>query len=96
MEYFHKPINIPPPGLNLCQGVVIGITNYAGREREFVIKLAEQIGMLAQEIFAKRDKANAVKSTHLVCNKPEGAKYEAAIKWGLPVVSAEWILACQR
>jgi hypothetical protein len=46
--------------------------------------------MLAQEDFAKRDKEKDGKvtkqSTHLVCATPEGNKYNAAIKWKLPVV----------
>ena len=48
---------------------------------------ASALGMVAQEIFSKKDKDGCKKSTHLVCQSPEGKKYEAAIKWKLPVVS---------
>lgn len=30
----------------------------------------------------------------LVCNKPSGAKYEAAIRTGLSVVNEEWLKDC--
>lgn len=33
-------------------------------------------------------------TTHLICPNPEGPKYEASVKWGVPVVSKEWLLDC--
>lgn len=33
-------------------------------------------------------------STHLICPAPEGQKYNAAVKWKLPAVSADWLLKC--
>lgn len=33
-------------------------------------------------------------TTHLICPAPEGPKYEASVKWGVPVVSKEWLLKC--
>jgi len=33
-------------------------------------------------------------TTHLICPAPEGSKYEASVKWGVPVVSKEWLLQC--
>ncbi len=93
VEYFHKPIRADR-SLQPCSGAVIGITNYVGRERQFVAKLAEVLGAVAQEIFAKREKRGAKQSTHLVCARAEGAKYEAALKWGLPVTTKDWLLSC--
>ncbi len=92
-SYFHRPIAIDMKA-KPCQGVVIGITGYSGKERTYITSLATCLGMLAQEIFAKRDKKGAKKSTHLVCANPDGPKYEAAVNWGLPVVSKDWLLAC--
>lgn len=98
--YFHRPVfdgevdtlrNMEEFG-----EVVIGITNYAGRERTYISMLAEALGMVAQETFAKRDKKGAKRSTHLVCGVPEGQKYEAGLKWGIPVVDKDWLLACRR
>lgn len=43
-------------------------------------------------------KANAEKdthgSTHLVCPTPEGNKYNAAVRWKLPAVTADWLKTC--
>ncbi|KAK0170882.1 hypothetical protein PV328_008673 [Microctonus aethiopoides] len=33
-------------------------------------------------------------ATHLICTAPMGNKYVAAVKWNLPAVIAEWLLAC--
>lgn len=37
---------------------------------------------------------NILVTTHLICPMPEGPKYEASVKWGVPVVSKEWLLNC--
>lgn len=43
-------------------------------------------------------KANAEKntygSTHLVCPTPEGNKYNAAVRWKLPAITADWLKIC--
>ena len=87
-EGWHRPLEIDR-GVQPCKGVVIGVTNYVGRERQYITLLADALGMVAQEIFSKKDKENCRRSTHLVCKEPEGKKYEAAIKWKLPVVSVQ-------
>lgn len=47
--------------------------------QDYFVRLANQKkGMLA--------------STHLVLQTPEGTKYQAAKKWGLPAVTMHWIL----
>ena len=56
--------------------------------------LAQALGMVSQEVFAKREKNGAKKNTHLVCKGAEGTKYDAAINWKIPVVSYEWLLKC--
>lgn len=33
--------------------------------------------------------------THLVAKSSEGRKFEFAAKWGLQIVTADWIYACQ-
>lgn len=35
-------------------------------------------------------------STHLVLQSPEGTKYQAAEKWGLPAVTLRWVLESAR
>merc|ERR1712008_264453 len=91
--YYHQPITIDL-SLKPCEGAVIGISNYSGRERTYISTLAQALGMVSQEVFAKREKNGAKKNTHLVCKGAEGTKYEAAINWKIPVVSYEWLLKC--
>lgn len=40
------------------------------------------------------DRLARTKNTHLVVPTADGAKYEAAKKWGLKVVTADWLYAC--
>lgn len=51
-----------------------------------------------QETFARKsnEKKNALASTHLICCEPGSQKYNAALKWKLPAVSHEWLLACAK
>ena len=49
-------------------------------------------------MFAKKDNKakKTLGSSHLICPEPEGQKYLAALKWNLPVVTKDWLLACLR
>jgi len=95
--YFHKIINIDKE-LKPIDGVVTGLSGYTGREREFLNSLVESLGGLPQEIFAKRDNKDkgARGSTHLICPEGAGQKYTAALKWKLPVINCDWLVACLR
>lgn len=33
-------------------------------------------------------------TTHLVAEVASGKKYEAAVKWGIPIASRQWLTAC--
>lgn len=41
-------------------------------------------------------KKDMLASSHLVLQSPEGTKYQAAKKWGLPAVTMHWILESAR
>jgi len=49
-----------------------------------------------QDALSRKSKPenNIMVTTHLICSTPEGPKYEASVKWGIPVVSKEWLLKC--
>ena len=49
-------------------------------------------------MFAKKDNKakETLGSSHLICPEAEGQKYQAALKWSLPVVNKDWLLACLR
>jgi len=94
IDYYHRPIEHLDGDDQCCQGVVISISTYSGRERQFLQLAAESMGMISQEVFAKKDTKEAKRSTHLVCSEPSGNKYEHGIKWGLPIVNKDWLMAC--
>ncbi|KAJ8954962.1 hypothetical protein NQ318_000393, partial [Aromia moschata] len=92
--YYHRPFDLPDSiPLENC---VITISGYSGTERDFLGSLIENLGGQHQEQFARvtSEARGVVASTHLVSDKPSGKKYSAALKWGLPVVSKDWLLEC--
>lgn len=62
----------------------------------YVVSSKHMFGFRFQEVFVKKPKiAKDVKaSTHLICVAPEGDKYYAAMKWGVPAVTHDWLLEC--
>ncbi|XP_029163393.1 DNA topoisomerase 2-binding protein 1-A isoform X2 [Nylanderia fulva] len=95
IEYYHKPFSLRKPCSPLS-GCVITMSMYTGTERIYLSALAKKLGAICQDMFAR--KANAEKnthgSTHLVCPTPEGNKYNAAVRWKLPAVTADWLKTC--
>ncbi|XP_008182892.1 DNA topoisomerase 2-binding protein 1-A-like [Acyrthosiphon pisum] len=75
---------------------VISITNYTGSERYFLKEVSLLLGANFQDALSRKSKPedNIMITTHLICSTPEGPKYEASVKWGVPVVSKEWLLKC--
>ena len=35
-------------------------------------------------------------NTHLILKQPLGAKYDAAVKWGIPPLTVDWLYECAR
>ncbi|KDR12289.1 DNA topoisomerase 2-binding protein 1-B isoform X2 [Zootermopsis nevadensis] len=95
--YYHRPVSVDVNKQPLA-GCVIGISSYTGKERDFIFALAQLLGAVTQETFARKsnEKKNALASTHLICCEPGSQKYNAALKWKLPAVSHEWLLACAK
>uniref|UniRef100_UPI00358F4402 DNA topoisomerase 2-binding protein 1 isoform X2 n=1 Tax=Myxine glutinosa TaxID=7769 RepID=UPI00358F4402 len=77
---------------------VLSISQFVGVERDALDCLANALGAKVQEFFVR--KANPQKqmlaSTHLLVSEPNGSKYEAAVKWGLPTVGRSWLLESAR
>lgn len=96
IAYYHKPFSLPE--IKPLQNCVITLSSYSGYERVFLRNLIESLGGVAQEQFARvtSEAKGVVASTHLVTFEATGKKYEAALKWGLPVVGKEWLLECYK
>ncbi|KAF6720545.1 DNA topoisomerase 2-binding protein 1-A [Oryzias melastigma] len=80
------------------EGCVLSVSQFIGAERESLIELAKHVGADVQDYFVRFaiKKKGMVASTHLVLQSPDGTKYQAAKKWGLPAVSMLWILESAR
>ncbi|XP_074844363.1 DNA topoisomerase 2-binding protein 1 isoform X2 [Carettochelys insculpta] len=85
-------------GSTPLEDCVLSFSQFTGAERDSLVFLAGLLGARVQEFFVRR--ANPRKgmfaSTHLVVKEPDGSKYEAAKKWGLPAVTMAWLLRCAR
>ncbi|CAG5868524.1 unnamed protein product, partial [Menidia menidia] len=77
---------------------VLSVSQFTGAERESLVELAKHIGANVQDYFVRlaNQKKGMLASTHLVLQSPEGTKYQAAKKWGLPAVTMHWILESAR
>ncbi|CAK9821901.1 DNA topoisomerase 2-binding protein 1-A [Anthophora retusa] len=93
--YYHRPLSIKKHS-NPLSGCVITMSMYTGVERSYLAALATELGAMCQDIFVRKTnlEKNTYGSTHLVCPTPEGNKYNAAVKWKLPAVTAEWLKSC--
>ncbi|KAF5901790.1 DNA topoisomerase 2-binding protein 1 isoform X1, partial [Clarias magur] len=77
---------------------VLSVSQFTGAERESLIQLARHLGASVQDYFVRtaNQRKGMLASTHLVLQTPEGTKYQAAKKWGLPAVTIRWILESAR
>ncbi|XP_015595302.1 DNA topoisomerase 2-binding protein 1-A isoform X2 [Cephus cinctus] len=95
IEYFHRPLSIAKNAKPLA-GCVVAMSSYTGKERTFLSELIQALGGIYQDTFARKTNVEreTYASTHLVCPTPEGQKYNAAVKWKIPAITAEWLKAC--
>ncbi|KAK4382944.1 hypothetical protein Sango_2823600 [Sesamum angolense] len=75
---------IPLPGF---EGYRLCVSRYDMRERQLLRNLCYVLGVKFVEKLTK-------KVTHLLCKFADGDKYEAACRWGIHVVTADWIYEC--
>lgn len=62
----------------------ISVTGFVGSERTGIIQALRVLGVHYTENLRNTN-------THLICKESKGPKYEKATKWGLHVVSIEWM-----
>ncbi|XP_061569064.1 DNA topoisomerase 2-binding protein 1 [Cololabis saira] len=96
-----NPLFTPVPvreGRFPLKDCVLSVSQFTGAERESLVELAKHIGANVQDYFVRlaNQKKGMLASTHLVLQSPEGTKYQAAKKWGLPAVNLRWILESAR
>uniref|UniRef100_A0A336KB18 CSON006828 protein n=1 Tax=Culicoides sonorensis TaxID=179676 RepID=A0A336KB18_CULSO len=88
LKYYYRPIKYtdqyPKPLIN----ITISFSIYTGDERQYIKNLASALGANEDDKFVKKSKPV------LIIPEPSGKKYEAAKCWGLPAVTATWLLKC--
>jgi len=65
-------------------GIKVCVTGFVGSQRTGIIQALRVISAHYTENLRSTD-------THLICKESKGPKYDKAVKWGLHVVSAEWL-----
>ncbi|XP_077410568.1 DNA topoisomerase 2-binding protein 1 isoform X2 [Vanacampus margaritifer] len=101
LELSSNPLFTPVPvmdGRSPLTDCVLSVSQFTGAERESLVELAKHLGATVQDFFVRLANPNKgmLASTHLVLQSPDGTKYQAAKKWGLPAVTMHWILASAR
>ncbi|XP_074549770.1 DNA topoisomerase 2-binding protein 1 [Halichoeres trimaculatus] len=96
-----NPLFTPVPvmdGRFPLKDCVLSLSQFTGAERESLMELAKHLGANVQDYFVRlaNQKKGMLASSHLVLQSPEGSKYQAAKKWGLPAVTMNWILESAR
>ncbi|XP_007505142.1 DNA topoisomerase 2-binding protein 1-like isoform X2 [Monodelphis domestica] len=76
------------------ENCILSFSQFIGAEKDSLVYLANLLGARVQEFFVHKDNAknDMFASTHLIVKQPDGSKYKAAQKWGLPAVTMAWIL----
>ncbi|KAM6908167.1 DNA topoisomerase 2-binding protein 1 isoform 2-T2 [Lycodopsis pacificus] len=97
LQLSSNPLFAPVPlmdGRFPLKDCVLSVSQFTGAERESLMGLAKHLGANVQDYFVRlaNQKKGMLASTHLVLQSPEGTKYQAAKKWGLPAVTMHWIL----
>ncbi|TNN60542.1 DNA topoisomerase 2-binding protein 1-A [Liparis tanakae] len=101
LQLCSNPLFTPVPLMDGCfplKDCVLSVSQFTGAERESLVELAKHLGANVQDYFVRlaNQKKGMLASTHLVLQSPEGTKYQAAKKWGLPAVTMRWILGSAR
>ncbi|KAJ8277001.1 hypothetical protein GJAV_G00070300 [Gymnothorax javanicus] len=101
LELYSNPLFTPLAvleGRTPLSGCVLSFSQFTGAERESLVQLAKHLGASVQDCFVRtaNQRKGLLVSTHLVLQTPEGTKYQAAQKWGLPAVTMHWVLEAAR
>ncbi|XP_056220906.1 DNA topoisomerase 2-binding protein 1 [Seriola aureovittata] len=101
LQLSSNPLFTPVPvmdGRLPLKDCVLSVSQFTGAERESLVELAKHLGANVQDYFVRlaNQKKGMLASTHLVLQSPEGTKYQAAKKWGLPAVTMHWLLESAR
>lgn len=75
---------IPLPGFEVFR---LCVSQYDEKDRSLLRNLCFVLGAKFTEKLSR-------KVTHLLCKFTSGPKYEAACKWGIEAITADWVTQC--
>ncbi|CAI0425100.1 unnamed protein product [Linum tenue] len=88
-----KVIYQPPKGLNGIPGakhLIISSTGYSIKERENIMTMVRLMGSQFSKILVSHE------TTHLICYKNKGPKYDVARRYQIKIVNLRWLEDCLR
>lgn len=88
VSYFYKPFQKLSEKEQPLKDELFVVSNYKGREREFLSALIHNLGGTPLDMLKRNDFPT------LISGNTDGKKYEAAISWNLPVLNSKWLLEC--
>lgn len=88
VSYFYQPFQKLALEEQPLKGELFVVSNYKGREREFLSALIHNLGGTPLDMLKRNDFPT------LISRNTDGKKYEAAIIWNLPVLTSQWLLEC--
>ncbi|KAG0232830.1 hypothetical protein BGX31_005009 [Mortierella sp. GBA43] len=83
----HYPV--PPEYIEGMSSLVISVTNYSGRIREYLKRLIRAAGATYLPTMASR--VGSKPTTHLICGNASGEKYQKGNEWNIKVVNHLWL-----
>lgn len=90
LEYYYEPILYGEDDPKPLEDEVLVISTYSGAERNYLIALGGTLGAKVEDRLVRKT------APIVICKEASGAKYDAAIKWDLTVVNAEWLRECYK
>lgn len=90
VSYFYQPFQKLEFKEQPLKNELFVVSNYKGREREFLSALIHNLGGTPLDMLKRNDFPT------LISGNTEGKKYEAAISWNLCVLTSQWLLECCR
>ncbi|XP_055550618.1 DNA topoisomerase 2-binding protein 1-A [Wyeomyia smithii] len=88
LQYYFEPIFYAEDDPKPLEGEVLVISTYSGAERNYLIALGGILGAKVEDRLVRKS------APIVICKEAAGAKYEAAIKWELTAVNADWLREC--
>ncbi|KAG0006498.1 hypothetical protein BGZ65_007320 [Modicella reniformis] len=86
----HYPV--PPMPIEGMSSLVITITNYSGRIREYLKRMIQTVGATYSNTMSHRGSRQP--TTHIICGRTSGEKFDKGNEWNIRIVNHLWLEEC--